>query len=216
MLGRAFRAPNLNERFYDDGGNSQVPNPRLGPERISTAELVWERLLNRDTRLSLSAYHYRLRDLIDFVPQDETVSRYENVSRGHTSGIDLDLEQHLRSRWQWRASLSLLRTRLNAAPTTNAPRWLAKGHLLGPLDAQWGAGLQWQAIGRRTGDAGDVGAYATADLVLRRTLGGQGSIALLLQNLTDRATYDPATPDTALARIPRERRRIWLDARLAV
>lgn len=215
MLGRAFRAPNLTERFYDDGGVSQAPNPALGPERISTMELVWERTLGRDARMSVSAYHYRLRDLIDFVPQDDAVSRYENVSRGHTSGIDLDLEQHLASRWQWRNTLSLLRTRINAAPTTNAPRWLYKGHLLGPLDPLWSAGLQWQAIGRRAGEGGPVGAFATADAVLRRKIGNASSIALLVQNIADRATYDPSTPDTALSRIPRERRSVWIDAQLA-
>lgn len=215
MAGRAFRAPNLNERFYEDGGVSQIANPQLGPERVSTLELAWERPVGRDARLTLSAYHYRLRDLIDFVPLDDVVSRYQNLSRGHSTGIDIDYEQRLASRWQWRTSLSMAHVRINDQVTTNSPRWLLKGHLFGPLDAQWSAGAQWQAIARREGERGPVPAYATADLVLRRALGPGSSAALIVQNVADRASWDPASLDTTLQRVPRERRRIALDVRVA-
>lgn len=215
MAGKAFRAPNLNERFYEDGGVSQVPNPQLGPERISTLELAWERPVGHDARLTLSAYRYWLRGLIDFVPMDDVVSRYENLSRGNSTGVDIDYEQRLASRWQWRSTLSLARVRINGQPTTNSPRWLYKGHLFGPLDAQWSVGAQWQAIARREGERGPVPSYATVDLVLRRAIGPGSSLALVVHNVADRATWDPATLDTALQRVPRERRRVALDLRVA-
>jgi iron complex outermembrane receptor protein len=215
MAGRAFRAPNLNERFYEDGGVSQAANPQLGPERVSAIELAWERPVGHDARLTLSAYRYQLRGLIDFVPLDDTVSRYENLSRGHSSGIDIDYERRLASRWQWRTSLSLARARLNGQVPTNSPRWLFKGHLFGPIDAQWSAGMQWQAIARREGERGPVPSYATADLVLRRALGPGSTAALVVRNIADRETWDPATRDTAVQRIPRERRRVSLDVRVA-
>lgn len=215
MVGHAFRAPNLYERFYDDGGISQSANPGLKPEHIKTVELSWERAIGHDARLALSAYQYRLSDLIDFVPVDGNVSRYENVSRARTTGVDLDVEQRLASGWQWRSSLSLARATSGGVTASNSPRWLFKGHVLGPLAESWSAGLQWLAMARREGLREPVPAFATADAVLRHAIGARQSLSLTVRNLADRVTFDPAAADNDLLRVPRERRSWALDWRVA-
>lgn len=215
MVGRAFRAPNFSERFYDDGGVSQVGNPGLKPEHIGTVELSWERAIGKDARLTLSAFEYRLSDLIDFVPFDAGISRYENVSSARTAGVDVDVEQRLASGWQWRSSLSLARATSGGGTASNSPRWLFKGHVLGPVGERWSAGLQWVAMARREGLRGPVPAFATADAVLRHAITAQQSLSLTVRNLADRASYDPAASDNDLLRVPRERRSWALDWRLA-
>jgi iron complex outermembrane receptor protein len=215
MVGRAFRAPNLYERFYDDGGISQVANPGLLPERVNTVELAWERALGQDARLSVSAYRYQVVDIIELVPFSGDVSRYENVSKANTHGIDLEVEQRLASGWQWRASLSLTRALSGGLVASNSPRWLFKGHVLAPLAPGWSAAWQWTSMARRESPRGPVPAYLTADAVLRFAWTPTQSLSLTARNLGDRATYDPASAETRLLRMPRERRAIALDWRAA-
>lgn len=215
IAGQAFRAPNLYERFYDDGGISQVANPGLRPERVSTIEASWERALGTDARLSISAYRYHVANVIEFVPFGDALSRYENVSQAHTTGLDLDVEQHRESGWQWRASLSLTRAQSGGQTASNSPSWLFKGHLLGPLGGAWSGALQWTSMARREGLREPVPAFLTADAVLRHALTPAQSLSLTLRNLADRATWDPASSENGLQRVPRERRSLALDWRVA-
>ena len=41
LYGQAFRAPNVYELYYRDGGLSEKANPKLKPEKIQTYELLW-------------------------------------------------------------------------------------------------------------------------------------------------------------------------------
>ena len=199
MFGSAYRSPNLYERFYADNDASQRANPALQPERVSTVELAWQRALGADARVAASAYAYRLRDLIDFVALDDQLSQYQNVSGARTAGVDLDVEQRGASGWQWRASLSLARAReRDGSLLTNSPRWLTKGHLLGPLGGGFSAGVEAQAIGRRESLRGPVPSQATVNGVLRYTAGKRGSLALKVLNVADRATSDPASTENEL------------------
>jgi iron complex outermembrane receptor protein len=215
MAGRAFRAPNLYERFYDDGGISQVANPDLRPEHVNTVELAWERALGRDARLSISAFRYQVADIVEFVPVAAGLSRYENVSQAHAHGIDLDLEQRHASGWQWRGSLSLTRAQSGGVTASNSPRWLFKGHVLSPQAGGWSAALQWTSMGRRESLRGPVPAFLTADAVLRFAWSPAQSLSITLRNLGDRVSFDPASADTDLLRMPRERRTVALDWRVA-
>ncbi|HEX5688303.1 MAG TPA: TonB-dependent receptor [Ideonella sp.] len=211
MLGRAFRAPNLSERYYEDGGLTQVANPTLRPERISTVELAWERSIGEATRLSLGGYAYRMDDLIDFVALDDEVSHYENVSSALLRGVDLDVEHREPGGWQWRASVSLADMSSKRAAAFNSPRWLFKGHLLGPLDSHWSIGLQWLAMARRDGLRADVASFVTADALLRRVLTPGQSVALIVRNVADSKTHDPASSNNDLLRVPRPRRSLTLE-----
>lgn len=213
MLGRAFRAPNLSERYYEDGGVTQVANPTLHPERITTIELAWERSIGEATRMSLGGYVYRMDDLIDFVPLDDELSRYENVSSALLRGVDLDVEHREPGGWQWRASLSLADMSSKRAASFNSPHWLFKGHLLGPLDDNWSIGVQWLAMAQRDGQRADVASFATADALLRRVVAPGQTIALIVRNVADSKTYDPASSNNDLLRVPRQGRSLTLEWR---
>jgi len=211
MAGRAFRPANLAERFYADDV-SQLAHPGLAPEKLGTLELAWERALSSDLAFSLNAYVTRMRDMIEFVPLqgDEGLSRYENLSRVRTQGLDLGLEQRRASGWQWRANLSLADARNRGERLSNSPRWLFKGHLIAPLRPGWTLATEWLAMDKRLGRS-EVPALYSLNAVLRYTGWRGQDLALRVLNATDRANYDPAPPDTLSTRLPRPRRSLHLD-----
>lgn len=207
MAGRAFRAPNLSERFYEDG-YTQWANPDLQPERVATVEAGWERSVDRNLRIGASVYHYRMTDLIDYISVDDDFSQYRNASGANATGLDVDVERRRQDGLRWRASASWVRTRSAGQALSNSPSWLLKGHLIWPLADPWTLGLQAQAMARRSGPAGDVPAWATLDLALSALWGGQ-TFTVRLINLTDAKHADPAWPVHDLERVPGERRR-WV------
>lgn len=64
VIGRAFRAPNVYELFYDDRLVTQRPAEQLDPETISTFELEHSHDLTNELRLTLAGYHNRISNLI--------------------------------------------------------------------------------------------------------------------------------------------------------
>lgn len=216
LLGRAFRAPNLAERFYSDGGVSQQANPDLAPERLSTLELAWERSLDAQTVFTLNAYRTRMSAMIELVPiGDAGVGRYENLSRVSTRGLDLGLERRLRADWQWRINLSLMDADSAGQGLSNSPRWLLKGHLIMPLAASWSLGLEAQGMGSREGRV-RVPGHVTGNALLRFAGWRSQVLGLRVKNLADVRYDDPAGPDNeALLRVPQARRSIQLDWQLS-
>ena len=215
MLGTAFRAPNLAERFYDDGGISQQANPGLAPERLRTGELAWERELDARSAFSLGLFDTRLHRGIEPQPTAiEGVSRYENAGHFHSRGLQLGLQQRLRGEPQWRVDLALLQAHHLGQRLSNAPRWLLKGHWIQPLAPLWSLALEAQGQGaRRAGPGGqDVGAQWLAHAALRYS-GWPGQHWLLrIDNLADARHFDPAGPENpALQRVPQPRRSLRLD-----
>src|SRR5262249_14507573 len=69
LYGRAFRAPNPFELYYDQNALSAT----LQPEQISTYELVWEERIAPGSQLTASAFEYRARDLISQRAGDSTI-----------------------------------------------------------------------------------------------------------------------------------------------
>jgi iron complex outermembrane receptor protein len=64
LYGQAFRAPNVYELFYQDGGTSQKPGSNLKPEKINTYEVVWEQYFAKNYRFTASGYYYKIGNLI--------------------------------------------------------------------------------------------------------------------------------------------------------
>lgn len=213
-VGRAFRSPNISERYYEDGA-SQVANPGLRSETINTGELAWEHALDAHTRVSASIYRYRLTNMIEFVqPEDEPIGQYQNIGRAGTTGMDVELEHAGAGGWRWRASASLLRARINGERPYNSPRWLLKGHALAPVATGWWLGAELDAVGARRGPQ-DVDAYAVVNGVLRHALTAGHELSLRVNNLGDATAYDVPTPGLAIERVPRPRRALtleWLSA----
>jgi TonB-dependent heme/hemoglobin receptor len=147
-VARAFREPNLFERYFfgrGSVGGFVVPNPDLEPE-TSVQFDVGTRLTRGPVRLSLNYFHNRLKDLIVTAPgsfQGQTtiggqpVIVNTNVDRARIQGVEVTAEgffKALRSQWNPFVSYAWLR---GTSLTTSDPL-----PLITPLSST--AGLRWQ------------------------------------------------------------------------
>jgi outer membrane receptor protein involved in Fe transport len=88
LYGEAFRAPSVAEAHITTSFYTE--NHDLRPERIRTFEIEVTRRILRPVLVGVSAYEYRIKDLIDQVEISATnVLRFENVASVRTRGISL-------------------------------------------------------------------------------------------------------------------------------
>jgi iron complex outermembrane receptor protein len=174
LHGTAYRSPNAFELWYDDGGVSQLPNPKLRPERIQTSEAVWEAGWGEHWQTSLSAYHNVLSNIIDArrVPDsdpDSKLQQYANRGSVRTTGIEGQVDVRLGAGLEARVSLSHQDSRVQAVTSalSNSPRLLAKGALM-----------------MRLGLSGATLALESRSVSSVRTLGGERLPGYTLVNAT--------------------------------
>lgn len=222
LYGSSYRAPSAWEQFASQA-NVQEPNPTLKPERIRTTEIVLEQFVQNHLRLLVSAFQYRVTDLIDEVPdQSSGLLQYRNVGRVRSRGAQLEAEQVWSNGARLRASYSYqLAQDLNALDLgeegipLNSPRHLGKLNFTSPigLDALR-AGLEVQAMSRRETINDEVAGHTVVNLTLldpsvTRSLAASFS----LYNLFDTKYSDPASAalsNAGLDSIPQPRRSFLL------
>jgi iron complex outermembrane receptor protein len=134
LYGRAFRAPNVYELYYESPGTA-LANPHLDPETIDTYEFVWEQQLPANLRLSASAYYYEIRDLITQQKDAEGLVYYANVDSVHAQGLELELEHRFSFGLRTRVGYALQRAedQTTGEELSNSPRNLAKFQVIAPL-----------------------------------------------------------------------------------
>ncbi len=210
--GAAFRAPNSYEKHYAyPGPGGQLANPQLRKERVASTELVLERQLGVDARLTATAFHNSASSLVTLLEDPATgTTRFENAPALHLRGAELELEQRWRSGAMLRASYSQASLHGGgAAGQSSAPARLAKLNLALPLGHGWRAGAEAQHVGARHGMAGAVGGYWLANLnLVSGRLAGAGELSLGLYNLFDRAYADPAAPEHRQASLAQDGRSV--------
>lgn len=139
LAGKAYRPANAYEREYSNGIN-YLGNTGLAPETIGTLEAVLEQQLGRNQQLSLSAYHYRLNNLIVQQMLANGSLQYQNQPQIRAHGLE--------AVWRWRRDNGLI---INASVATGvaedqqgqrlsySPRWIGKLQIGAPL-----SGSGWQ------------------------------------------------------------------------
>ncbi|HEY8607519.1 MAG TPA: TonB-dependent receptor [Noviherbaspirillum sp.] len=195
--GRAFRAPNAYESYYNVAGDGgQKANPALEAERIRSTEASIEQYLNTNSRVLLSVFRNEVSGLITQVvdPVDGMLV-YANLERADARGIELELEQVWTGGGKLRASYSWQDTRDRATGRTppNSPRHLAKLNLSAPIPGRpWLGGLELRYTGRRNTLAGSTGGYLLTNLTLSAVRLAPGlSLSASLYNLFDTRYADP-------------------------
>jgi iron complex outermembrane receptor protein len=212
LYGRAFRAPNAYELFYDDGGLSQKGNADLKPEVIQTYEVAVEGSLPGGLRLTGSLYRYAIRDLIVFQndPMD-MLNYFDNVERVEVDGAEIEVEGRLGGPLEGRLSLALQdgENATTGEELVNSPRFLAKLNLTAPVfKKRFSAGLETQYTGgRRTLAGGEAGGHAVTNLVLfSRAWLPRTALSFGVYNLFDREFGDPAGEEHTQDVIPQDGR----------
>nr|VFK19379.1 MAG: vitamin B12 transporter [Candidatus Kentron sp. LPFa] len=127
--GAAFKAPTLNDLYYPYdarlyGGETTISegNPELSPEESRTTELGARYTPNPATRMSLSAYETRIRNLIDWVSAstgaNETTWSPANTDRARIRGLEAILATRVKD-WDLGATLTLLDPKNRSSDANN-------------------------------------------------------------------------------------------------
>lgn len=212
VYAQAFRAPNAFELYYTDAWGSFLINPSLGPERVQTAELIYEQYYGTHFRTSLSGFISRFTDLIEYreveISPGDYRTQFHNVSRVDAKGVEFEMEGRWGSEYTLRCSYTYVEAhdRQHARNLDYSPAHLVKANLAGPVYPRLIlAGLEVQAMSKRTFRRLDSGGneYETragGHVVTNLTLSSREIIPGLelsasIYNLLDRRFNDPSTPD---------------------
>jgi iron complex outermembrane receptor protein len=211
LFGRAFRAPNAYELYYEDGGISQKGNPDLGPETILTYEAVWEQAINPRLRGTVTAFRYDIDDLIDQAtdPADDLIY-FQNTDEIESKGIELELDARLMSGIRGRASYSFQEThdRASGARLTNSPKHLAKLNVGVPLWNNLAQGaLELQYMSKRRTLAGDFAdGHVVTNLNFLTRVFKPVEVVASVYNLLDADYGDPGAEEHIQDILPRDGR----------
>jgi vitamin B12 transporter len=189
-LGTAFRAPDFNELYYP--GFEVAPdlfmfagNPLLDPERSQTGEAGLDWTPDARTRVGLSLFRTRVKDLIVFTG---VLFNAANIDRADIDGAELEfatgfgaLSLHGNLNW------------LDARDRGTGDALLRRAPRKGALSADWrfangaSAGIDLSAVAARP-DAGGVrlGGYGLVDLRASVPLSPGWRVEARLENLGDR------------------------------
>ena len=240
LYGRGFRPPSIFEASYADY-QSQIPNPALASEEISTAELslMWK----ATSRLAAQGYAFRSRldGLIRGVtiesPSDvqggvvgsggtaaELVGLLQYQSAGDVTSSGAGASVRFQSRrWQAYGNLAYASARLStrgsvSARLSGSPHWLGSGGV-SFSSRDWTGSITAHYVGEEPldpsrGRVGPAGDFVEANLrgLYRIRLAYPVTIHLDVLNLFDRAGTVAASPVYAVPTLPIEGRRILLGA----
>lgn len=201
MHGRAFRAPSFTEQ-YSINNPVTIGNPRLQPETIETNELAisWQPVDTLQTSLSL--FHYRMRDIIQFVP-DASGATAQNTGDQTGRGLELEATWDATRKLRLSGSFSLQHSTDEASGQDAglAPHrrlFVRADWRFAPL---WQLGTTINHVADRKRQPGDarpqIADYTTLDLSLRRELAGGWTVSAMLLNLFNQDAREPSLATSA-------------------
>jgi outer membrane receptor for ferrienterochelin and colicins len=220
LYGTAFRAPVPFERTPDFGPFYES-DPGLKPETIRSVEGVVEQGLGQHFTLSGSVFRNWIDHLISLETDSTTgLSVYQNGDRAVTTGVEVELDGHLSSGLQGRASYSFADVTVPVidGPLGNSPQHLGKLNLSYPIvqqrlfasvDAQYTSSVQTLA-------ANTVSGFSVFNFtMLGRALGKHLDLSGSVYNVFNKKYFDPGRPEDPEDSIQQDGRnfRIKLTAR---
>ncbi len=217
LYGQAFRAPNLYELYYQDGGETQKAPPSLKPERVQTEELSIEQAIGSTLFASVSAYRIRTRDLINLVtdPSDSLLV-FANGGQPTGRGVEFEIAGHLPA-IEGRVSYAYQHAIGDSSTTpANSPRTIVHGGASVPLlDGRGHLALEVRHLGSRpTLSGGTDPAYTVANLTLHVAGPGQGTeMSVSIRNLFDARYADPGGEEHLQILLPRDGRSLRVTIR---
>jgi len=136
LYGRAFRAPNPYELYYNDGGHTMKAANSLNPETIETYEAVLEQKLNKNLSATASAFHYTMYDGIEeYLDPSDNLFVFRNLKEVKTNGIETAILGKWENGVKGRASYSFVEARDEQTNgiLVGSPKHLAKFNVISPV-----------------------------------------------------------------------------------
>lgn len=210
LYGRAFRAPNPFELYYDQDARSKL----LQPERIRTFELVWEQQLASRLQVTGSVFGNRVADLItQRSGSSETIDGlyYGNVDGVRARGIEVELQGELPGHAHVRLAQVVQAARLYTTGriVSNSPRTLTTAVVDVPVpgtDALLAFNGYYIGERRRVNGALVEGAFVGNLSVTRRTSARGIGVGVTVYNLFDAAYGDPGSVEHRQDVLPQDGR----------
>jgi iron complex outermembrane receptor protein len=200
LYGKAFRAPNANEFYYEEEGVVRR-NPDLGPEEIRTYEVVGERQFSRNLRGSVSGFSNRATNLIDMLEDEDGLLYYANMADDvEAKGVEFVVDGQVGGGARLGASFTYTETedKATGAPLDLVPVRLAKFSATVPgLPGRTQAGIEVQHVSDRLNALSrgyDAHWLVNATLVSQR-LGEGVDVSLSAYNLFQGRYSNPRVGD---------------------
>jgi iron complex outermembrane receptor protein len=201
LFGKAFRAPNVNEFYYEDDGLTSKINPDLNPETITTYEVVCEQRIRRNWRGSVAVFRNEVNDLIDMVQDPEDSLYYSaNLDEVTANGAEFSVDGQVGEKTRARASYTYAKTEDKATgePLNNAPEHLGKLNLTVPvIRDRVRAGGETQYVSRRNSVGGETlgGLWLVNVTLFSATLVEGIELSASAYNVFDSNYRDPTSGD---------------------
>lgn len=189
LYGEAFRAPNVYEVYYEDPDLAKG-NPGLKPEKIRTAEVIWEQRLTDRLFGLASLYSYEMKDLIDqTIDPSDSLSQFQNISKVQAKGLELELNARLKMGFRGYINYIFQNAEdvdLNEK-LTNSPDHIVKSGLVYPIFKHLYAALELQYETERiTVQETKIDPYLLTNVYLStKPLFGHLRFSFLIRNLLD-------------------------------
>lgn len=210
LYGRAFRAPNPFELYYDQDARSAL----LQPERIRTFEFVWEQQLASRLQVTGSVFGNRVSDLItQRSGSSETIDGlyYGNADVVRARGLEVELQGELPGRAHIRLAQVVQAARLQTTGNivSNAPRRVTTAVVDVPVPGTDAVvAFNGYYIGERRRVNGGLvdGAFVSSLSVTRRTSARGIGVGVTVYNLFDAAYGDPGSVEHRQDVLPQDGR----------
>jgi len=197
LYGTAFRAPNAYERFYVSPTIKTDPN--LGPEKITTYELILEQVIGAHLRGTVVGFYYKLDNIINFVTDPEDgLQVFRNSGDIRAKGAEVELEGRWANGITGRVSYTYqdAEDARSGRPAPGSAAHVAKANLILPLwrDRVF-LGLEGQYQSRRPLESGSSlkDFYVANVTLLSVNLPVKGlELSASLYNILDTRYKDPA------------------------
>jgi outer membrane cobalamin receptor len=194
--GNAFRAPTLNELYWDFMGN-----PDLKPETAQNYELGWQHWANDSSSFSAAVFHRDVSDMIAWAPVDPSgdIWRAMNVNTVKVQGVELETAYQLTA--QLAALLNY--TYLDAVKNQNQPLDYTPAHkaqagLTYTSERGFSGTVEVLYVGDRPAGGGQIPAYTVTNLNLSQKMGQGWQVHCRVNNVFDTEYLDtpgfPAPP----------------------
>ena len=214
VYGKAFRAPNAYELYYNDVFDGYATSTSLKPETVRSYEAIYEQYYGDVLRTSVSAFYNKIDNLISYVDVPPSQVAFANIERVKAVGGEFGIEGQWSSGFAARSSYGYVSARNEGTDQSldYSPRHLVKLNLTAPLyRKKVFAGIELQGVSRRefTQNGGQVAAagYLITNATLFSTALVPGlEASLSVYNLWDRRLEDPATTDHVQNVIPQDGR----------
>jgi outer membrane receptor for ferrienterochelin and colicins len=219
LYGSAFRAPNVYELYFHDGGGTQKPSPNLNPETIDTFEVIIERYFDNQLLGSIGGFYNSIENLIQQTEDLDDACDFgsclifTNLDEVTAKGLEIELNREWAQGYIGRISYSYQETEVESTgrPMTNSPRHLAKVNATLPI---YGDKIFLTVEGQYTGKRKTLMSTDTDDFfVANLTLFSEGLIKGLrvsasVYNLFDEKYFDPGAGEHLMNEIEQDGRTI--------